>query len=59
MNSDIIYLMSYLMLKYLDIEATSGSITNIEIEDASENNSPKYPISNDILHKLQQEECLL
>ena len=39
-----------------DIEVTSGSIMNIETEDASDNNSPKYPISDDVLHKLQQED---
>ena len=40
-----------------DIEATAGSITNIETEDASDNNSSKFPISDDVLHKLQQEDA--
>ena len=39
-----------------DIEATSGSIMNIKTEDAADNNSPKFPISDYVLHKLQQED---
>ena len=44
-------------LEVSDIEATSGSITNIETEDASDNNFQKFPISDDVLHKLQQEDA--
>ena len=44
-------------LEVSDIEATSGSITNIETEDASGNNFQKFPISDDVLHKLQQEDA--
>ena len=43
-------------LEVSDIEATTGSITNIETEDASGNNFQKFPISDDVLHKLQQED---
>ena len=38
-------------------EATSGSITNIEMEDVSDNNFQKFPISDVVLHKLQQEDA--
>ena len=44
-------------LELSDIEATSGSITNIETEDVSCNNIQKFPISDDVLHKLQQEDA--
>ena len=44
-------------LEVSDIEANSGSITNIETEDASGNNFQKFPISDDVLHKLQQEDA--
>ena len=44
-------------LEVSDIEATSGSITNIETEDASDNNFQKFPINDDVLHKLQQEDA--
>ena len=40
-------------LEISDIEATSGSITNIEIEDASDNNFQKFPIGDHVLLKLQ------
>ena len=42
-------------LEVSDIEATSGSITNIEMEDASGNNFQKFPISVGVLHKLQED----
>ena len=41
-------------LEVSDIEATSGSISNIETEDASGNNFQRFPISDEILHKLQE-----
>ena len=44
-------------LEVSDIEATSGSITNIETEDASDNNFQKFPINDDVLHRLQQENA--
>ena len=44
-------------LEVSDIEATSASITNIETEDASGNNFQKFPINDDVLHKLQQEDA--
>ena len=42
-------------LEVSDIKATSGSIMNIETEDASDNNSQKLPINDDVLHKLQED----
>ena len=39
-------------LEVSDIEATSGSITNIETEDDSDKNFQKFPIDEGILHKL-------
>ena len=44
-------------LEVSDIESTSVSITNIEIEDASANNFQKFPISDDVLYKLQEEDA--
>ena len=44
-------------LEVSDIEATSGSIINIETEDASDKNFQKFPIDDDVLHKLQQEDA--
>ena len=44
-------------LEVSHIEATSGSITNIQTEDASDNNFQKFPIDDDVLHKLQQEDA--
>ena len=44
-------------LEVSDMEATSGSITNIETEDASDENFQKFPISDDVLHILQQEDA--
>ena len=44
-------------LEVSDIEATSGSITNIETEDASDNNFQKFPINVDVLYKLQQQDA--
>ena len=44
-------------LEVSDIEATSGSITNIETEDTSDNNSQKFPINDDVLHKRQQKDA--
>ena len=40
-------------LEVSDIEATSGSVTNIETEIASDKNFQKFPIDEDVLHKLQ------
>ena len=44
-------------LEVSDIEATSGSVTNIETEDASDNNFQKFPNTDDVLYKLQQEDA--
>ena len=44
-------------LEVSDIEATSGSIINIETEDASDKNFQKFSIDDDVLHKLQQEDA--
>ena len=43
-------------LEVSDIEATSGSIINTETEDASDKNFQKFPIDDNVLHKLQQED---
>ena len=43
-------------LEVSNMEATPGSKTNIETEDASDKNFQKFPINEDILHKLQQED---
>ena len=42
-------------LEVSNIEATPDSVTNLETEDASDKNSQKFPIDDDILHKLQQD----
>ena len=44
-------------MEVTNIEATSGSIMIIGTEDAFDNNSQKFPISDGILHKLQQEDA--
>ena len=43
-------------LEVSNIESTLNSITDTETEDTSSNNFQKFPISDDILHKLQQED---
>ena len=40
-----------------DIGATSSSITNMETEDAFAKTFQKFPIDEDVLHKLQQEDA--
>ena len=44
-------------LEVSDIETTSGSIINIETEDDSGNNFQKFPINDEVLYRLQQEDA--
>ena len=44
-------------LEVSNIESTHNSITDTETGDASGNNFQKFPISDVILHKLQQEDA--
>ena len=44
-------------LEVSNIESTLNSITDTETGDASGNNFQRFPISNDILYKLQQEDA--
>ena len=39
-----------------DIESTLNSIMDIETKDTSGNNLQGFPINNDVLQKLQQED---
>ena len=43
-------------IEVTNIESTSNSITNIKTKDTSGNNFQGFPISNDVLQKLQQED---
>ena len=43
-------------IEVTDIESTFNSITDIKIKDTSGNNFQGFPISNDVLQKLQQED---
>ena len=45
-----------LNIEETDIESTFNSITDIKTKDTSGNNFQGFPISNDILQKLQQED---
>ena len=42
-------------IEVADIESTFNSITDIKTKDTFGNNFQGFPISNDVLHKLQQE----
>ena len=44
-------------LEVTNIESTLNSITDTETRDVSSNNFQGFPISDDILHKLQQEDA--
>ena len=44
-------------LEVTNIESTLNSITDTEIRDISGNNFQEFPISDDILQKLQQEDA--
>ena len=44
-------------LEVSNIESNFNSITDTETEDTSGNNFQRIPISEDILHKLQQEDA--
>ena len=44
-------------LEVSNIESTLNSIMDTETGDASGNNFQRFPISDDILHKLQQEDA--
>ena len=44
-------------LKVTDIESTLNSVTDTKTRDVSGNNFQGFPISDDILHKLQQEDA--
>ena len=43
-------------IEVTDIESTFNSITDIKTKDTSGNNFQGFPISNDVLQKLQQED---
>ena len=43
-------------IEVTDIESTLNSIMDIETRDTSGNNFQGFPINNDILQKLQQED---
>ena len=43
-------------IKVTNIESTLNSITDIETKDTSGNNIQGFPINNDVLQKLQQED---
>ena len=43
-------------IEVTDIESTFNSITDIETKDTSGNNFQGFPISNEVLQKLQQED---
>ena len=44
-------------LEVSNIESTLNSGTDTETKDVSDNNLQKLPISNDVLHRLQQEDA--
>ena len=43
-------------LEVSNVESTQNSLPDTENKDASDNSLQKLPISNDILHRLQQED---
>ena len=44
-------------LEVMNIESTCNSITNTETRSVSGDNFQRFPISDDTLHKLQQEDA--
>ena len=44
-------------LEVSNIESTLNSVTDTETKDISDSNFQKFPIGNDILHRLQQKDA--
>ena len=56
MNLVTIHLTSYQKINVSNIETTQNLSLDIENKDASNDHLEKLPISNEVLHNLQQED---